>query len=45
VEQNANVALQAASFAYVLDAGKVALSGTSEELREHESIRKSYLGY
>jgi branched-chain amino acid transport system ATP-binding protein len=45
VEQNANVALHAASFAYVLDGGKVALSGPSDELREDESVRRSYLGY
>ena len=45
VEQNANIALQTASEAYVLEVGRVALSGPSEELREHESVRKSYLGY
>jgi branched-chain amino acid transport system ATP-binding protein len=45
VEQNANIALQAADRAYVLEAGKVALSGASADLREHESVRKSYLGY
>jgi branched-chain amino acid transport system ATP-binding protein len=45
VEQNANIALQAASAAYVLEVGRIALSGTSDELRENESIRRSYLGY
>jgi branched-chain amino acid transport system ATP-binding protein len=45
VEQNANIALQAASTAYVLEVGRIALSGTSDELRENESVRKSYLGY
>ncbi len=45
VEQNANIALQAAGYAYVLEVGRVALSGPSEELREHESVRRSYLGY
>jgi len=45
VEQNANIALQAADRAYVLEAGKVALSGASADLREHESVRRSYLGY
>ena len=45
VEQNANIALQTASEAYVLEVGRVALSGPSEELREHESVRKSHLGY
>jgi branched-chain amino acid transport system ATP-binding protein len=45
VEQNANVALDASQNAYVLEAGRVALSGTSTELRADESIRRSYLGY
>jgi branched-chain amino acid transport system ATP-binding protein len=45
VEQNANIALQAAHEAYVLEVGRVALHGPSDELREHESVRKSYLGY
>ena len=45
VEQNANIALQSATRAYVLEAGRIAVSGTSDELRENESIRKSYLGY
>jgi branched-chain amino acid transport system ATP-binding protein len=45
VEQNAHIALQAAQTAYVLEVGRVALAGPSAELQEHESIRKSYLGY
>jgi branched-chain amino acid transport system ATP-binding protein len=45
VEQNANVALQIAEAAYVLEVGRVALSGSSDELRENESVRRSYLGY
>ena len=45
VEQNANIALHAAARAYVLEVGRVALSGSSDELREHESVRRSYLGY
>jgi branched-chain amino acid transport system ATP-binding protein len=45
VEQNAHIALQLAQTAYVLEVGRVALSGPSAELQEHESIRKSYLGY
>jgi branched-chain amino acid transport system ATP-binding protein len=45
VEQNAHIALQAAQTAYVLEVGRVALAGPSTELQEHESIRKSYLGY
>jgi branched-chain amino acid transport system ATP-binding protein len=45
VEQNANVALDAAARAYVLEVGQVAIEGESAELRRHEGIRKSYLGY
>jgi branched-chain amino acid transport system ATP-binding protein len=45
VEQNAQLALQAADAGYVLEAGRVALSGTSTELKEDDSIRRSYLGY
>ena len=45
VEQNAHIALQLASTAYVLEVGRVALSGPSSELQEHESVRRSYLGY
>jgi branched-chain amino acid transport system ATP-binding protein len=45
VEQNATVALDASQRAYVLEAGRVALEGTSGELRSDESIRRSYLGY
>ncbi|HEX7526497.1 MAG TPA: ABC transporter ATP-binding protein [Gaiellaceae bacterium] len=45
VEQNAHIALQLAQTAYVLEVGRVALSGPSAELQEHEFIRRSYLGY
>jgi len=45
VEQNATIALEVASRAYVLEVGKVAVEGTSDELRRHEGVRKSYLGY
>jgi branched-chain amino acid transport system ATP-binding protein len=45
VEQNAMLALDRSSRAYVLDVGRVAVAGTSEELRRHESVRRSYLGY
>jgi branched-chain amino acid transport system ATP-binding protein len=45
VEQNATVALEVAARAYVLEVGKVAVEGTSDELRRHEGVRKSYLGY
>ena len=45
VEQNATLALEAASTAYVLEVGRVAVSGASDQLRADESVRKSYLGY
>ncbi len=45
VEQDARIALDAASHAYVLEVGRVAVSGPSEELRDDEAIRRSYLGY
>ncbi len=45
VEQNADVALSVAHHAYVLETGRVAVEGTADELRAHEGVRKSYLGY
>ena len=45
VEQNANVALDVSNRAYLLEVGQVVLEGASAELREHEGVRKSYLGY
>jgi branched-chain amino acid transport system ATP-binding protein len=45
VEQNAHIALQLAQNAFVLEVGRVALAGPSAELQEHESVRRSYLGY
>jgi branched-chain amino acid transport system ATP-binding protein len=45
VEQNASVALQTSSTAYVLEVGRVAVQGPSAELREQESVRRAYLGY
>jgi branched-chain amino acid transport system ATP-binding protein len=45
VEQNANIALSVSHRAYVLEVGRVAVEGASAELREHEGVRRSYLGY
>ena len=45
VEQNANLALASSTRAYVLEVGRVAVAGTSDELRRHEGVRRSYLGY
>ncbi len=44
VEQNAHLALQAAQSGYVLEAGKIVLSGTTAELQADDAIRSSYLG-
>ena len=44
VEQNANMALQVAHRAYVLQTGQVVLSGPAEELRRNPMIREAYLG-
>ena len=45
VEQNASIALDVTERAYVLEVGRVALEGPSHELKEHERVRSSYLGY
>ena len=45
VEQNASLALDLADNAYLLETGGVALSGTSEQIKNDESVRRSYLGY
>jgi branched-chain amino acid transport system ATP-binding protein len=45
VEQNAAVALDASSRAYVLEVGKVAVEGRSADLQRDEAVRRSYLGY
>ena len=44
VEQNANIAMKNSNYAYVLQVGKIAVQGTSEELRERKEVVNSYLG-
>jgi branched-chain amino acid transport system ATP-binding protein len=44
VEQNALMALDAAHRGYVLETGRITLSGPAKDLRENEQVRKSYLG-
>jgi branched-chain amino acid transport system ATP-binding protein len=44
-EQNAKLALAAASHAYVLETGRIAISGASADLINDDAVRKSYLGY
>jgi len=45
VEQNARIALDLSSAAYVLEVGRVAVHGDSAELQGNDSVRRSYLGY
>ncbi len=44
VEQNAHMALQIADRGYVLQTGEIVLSGSAEQLRQNEMVRKAYLG-
>lgn len=44
VEQNANMALSIASRAYVLETGRITLSGDARELAQSEAVRRAYLG-
>jgi branched-chain amino acid transport system ATP-binding protein len=45
VEQNASLALDLAHHAYLLETGRVALSGPAEDIKRDESVRRAYLGY
>jgi branched-chain amino acid transport system ATP-binding protein len=45
VEQNAAMALRVAGHAYLLETGRVVLSGPAAELREDDTVRRAYLGY
>jgi branched-chain amino acid transport system ATP-binding protein len=45
VEQNAAMALDLAKYAYLLDTGKLVLSGLSKDLKQDEAVRRSYLGH
>jgi branched-chain amino acid transport system ATP-binding protein len=45
VEQNAQLALELADHAYVIETGRIVMSGSAEEIASNEDIRKSYLGY
>ena len=44
VEQNANMALKAANLGYVMETGRITLSGTGSELLENEAVKAAYLG-
>ena len=45
VEQNANLALEIADTAYLLETGRIVVAGPAADIRQDESIRRSYLGY
>jgi len=45
VEQNAAMALDLADHAYLIETGRVVLQGSSQELKNNDSVRRSYLGY
>ncbi len=45
VEQNASMALAISDRAYLLETGRIVMSGTAAEFQKDESIRRSYLGY
>ena len=45
VEQNAALALDLAERAYLLETGRIVMSGPARELAEDEAVRRSYLGY
>jgi branched-chain amino acid transport system ATP-binding protein len=45
VEQNANLALDFADHAYVLESGRIALEGEADRIKGDDEVRRSYLGY
>jgi branched-chain amino acid transport system ATP-binding protein len=45
VEQNAQLALEIADQAYVIETGRIVMSGRANEIADNEDVRRSYLGY
>jgi len=45
VEQNARIALELADHAYVIETGRVVMSGSAKDISNNENVRKCYLGY
>jgi branched-chain amino acid transport system ATP-binding protein len=45
VEQNAAIALRLADRAYLMETGRMVMSGSASDLREHDTVRRAYLGY
>lgn len=44
IEQNANMALKIADLAYVMETGRITMTGTGKELLENEAVKEAYLG-
>jgi branched-chain amino acid transport system ATP-binding protein len=44
VEQNANLVLKFANYAYVLESGRIALDGDAEQIQSEDAVKRSYLG-
>ena len=45
VEQNAAMALELADHAYLIETGRMVLSGSSDDIKKNDAVRRSYLGY
>ena len=45
VEQNANLALEIADQAYLIETGRLAIGGRAEDIKRDDSVRRAYLGY
>ena len=45
VEQNASLALDLADHAYLIETGRLVIKGPSRDIRDDETVRRSYLGY
>jgi branched-chain amino acid transport system ATP-binding protein len=45
VEQNAAMALDLADHAYLIETGRVVLSGSADDIKQNDAVRRSYLGY
>jgi branched-chain amino acid transport system ATP-binding protein len=45
VEQNAALALDLADHAYLIETGRLVMTGPAQQLRDDENIRRAYLGY
>ena len=45
VEQNAKVALNLASYAYLMETGRIVMEGTAADVSSDENVRRAYLGY